>query len=232
MKIFFCLCITFFSTGLSCFGQGDTDRQETLILFLDEPVPGSATKIVTQKVVEHYEGYQRFEERIRKLALKNNGNLAKVEDYHAPDKKHPDHKGMISIYSYPEVESLRKKVEARRDSTDRVYLEAAGVTSLVYIFRPRTSNKTPYNLYIDNKLAKRMKPDSTIILKPATGIPLTLSADTYGNANGVVIRPATGKIYYLECRTVGSTFATFPFFGWVDSHVGRFLFQSIPQNKQ
>jgi hypothetical protein len=232
MKKSIWLFLICFGTSLCSPGQGIDEKREILILFLDEPLPVGASKILTKKVSEPYEGYQRFEERIRKLAGKYKGNLAKVEDYHAPDRKHLQHQGVISIYSFENIELLRQKVENRRDSLVASQLSDANVNSLVYVFRPWTTNKIPYDLFVDERLAKKMKPDSTITIKPGDKASLTLSATTLTNGNNIIIRPKPGRIYYVECRTVGSGFAMFPLFNVVDSHVGKFLFEALSKDKK
>jgi len=209
-------------------GQSQAKENDVLILFVDEPVPNSSAKILSKKVTELYEGHQQFEEQIIKMARKNNATLAKIEDYHAPDKKKPYHQGMVSIYSYGNMDSLRKRVESRRDSLDRVQLNESNENSLVYFFRPRSMRTNSYDLTIDGKVVIYMKPDSTVIVKPGNKTELTFSARTYANPNSVTMRVQPGKVYYVECRTIGSPpFSMFPFFSPVDSHVGRYLFNSV-----
>jgi hypothetical protein len=201
------------ATKQQLWAQKDSGKNEVLVLFIDEALPKSASKIMTRKIKEPYEGYGTFKKLIIKFAKKKNCNLAKIDEYHVPDKKKPEHQGTVSIYRINNIDSLQQKVKASRDSLDQIQLNEYKEPCLVYFFRPKTMIKTPFDLYIDNRFVKKMKADSTVIIIPENKTELAVSSGILSNVNSFIMRLTPGKIYYVECRTIGnSPFSMFPIF--------------------
>lgn len=156
-----------------------------------------------------------------------------MDTYRIPSYWHASHTGQVSFYTVPDFEAAAEKIRVRRDSIEQAHITSLNMKSMVYFFRPWSSIKTGFDLYLNGKAAIRMKPDSVYEFNPLDKSVLNISGQVSANKNEVDLSVKPGKVYYIECRTLGTPpLSIFPQFCVVSYPAGRFLFEELEKGSQ